>query len=169
MDPGDRTGHPLHHRGPRRQVHRRLRRDLHRRGPGDSEDPATGTAGKIATPSDGYAQPGPSAPIGCSATANATCDRSSRSTPATATGTGPTSPASNDHPTMTSKPPPQHTSTAPTSTRRRSAPRAPNACDLINPQVSQHAAGLNRLGSRLSRPCPRSAAVRVLSQRWSSA
>ena len=55
-------------------------------------------------PRDGYAPREPSAPTGCSSTANGTCARSWASTPATTTGTATTSPASNDHPTTTAKP-----------------------------------------------------------------
>jgi hypothetical protein len=55
-------------------------------------------------PRDGYAQHEPSAPTGSWPTTNGTFDQSSASTPFITTGTGPTSPASNDHPTTTTRP-----------------------------------------------------------------
>ena len=61
---------------------------------------------RTAMPSGGCAPHGPSAPTGCSSTTNGTCGRSSASTPAITTGTGPISPASNDHPTKAAKQPP---------------------------------------------------------------
>jgi len=45
----------------------------------------------------------PSAPTGCSSTANGTCGQSWASTPTITMGTARTSPASNDHPTTTAK------------------------------------------------------------------
>ena len=59
---------------------------------------------RIVTPGGGYAPHEPSAPTGCSSTANSTCDRCSESTPAITTSTGLTSPASNDHPTAATTP-----------------------------------------------------------------
>ena len=53
---------------------------------------------------DGYAQHEPSAPTGSWSTTNGTFDQSSASTPVITTGTGPTSPAGNDHPTMMTRP-----------------------------------------------------------------
>ena len=61
------------------------------------------TPGANVSPRDGYAAHEPSAPTGCSSTANGTCGRSWASTPAITTGTGRTSPASNDNPTRTTK------------------------------------------------------------------
>ena len=54
-------------------------------------------------PRDGCAPHEQSAPTGCSSSANGTCDRYWVSTPAVTTATARTSPASNDHPTMTAK------------------------------------------------------------------
>jgi hypothetical protein len=62
---------------------------------------------RIVTPSDGYAQHGPSALTGCPSTANGTFDRSSASTPTITTATGPTSPASSYRPTRNVRPPPR--------------------------------------------------------------
>jgi putative transposase len=58
---------------------------------------------RTAMPRDGYAPYEPSAPTGCSSTANGIFYRSSASTSAITTGTGPTSPASNDRPTRTTR------------------------------------------------------------------
>jgi len=58
---------------------------------------------RTATPGDGYAPHGPSTPTGCSSTADGTFGRSSASMPATTTGTGPTRPATRDHPAKTSR------------------------------------------------------------------
>jgi putative transposase len=63
-----------------------------------------GPHARTVTPSGGYAQHEPSAPTGYSPTANGTLDLSSASMPTITTGTGPTSPASNDHPTGTIRP-----------------------------------------------------------------
>jgi len=65
--------------------------------------PRRGPRARTAMPSGGYAPHEPSAPTGCSSTANGICGRSSASTPAITTGTARTSPASNDHPTRTAK------------------------------------------------------------------
>jgi hypothetical protein len=59
---------------------------------------------RTVTPSGGCAPHEPSAPTGCWSTTNGTLDRSSTSTPGITTGTGPTSPASNDYRTRTTKP-----------------------------------------------------------------
>ena len=55
-------------------------------------------------PRDGYAAHVPSAPTGCSSTANGTFYRSWTTTSAIRTATARTSPASNDRPTTTTKP-----------------------------------------------------------------
>ena len=64
-----------------------------------------GRHARTASPKDGSAAHGANAPTGCSSTANATCSPSLTSTPATTTGTARTSPASNDHPIMTTRSP----------------------------------------------------------------
>jgi putative transposase len=51
----------------------------------------------------GYAPHEPNAPTGCSSTTNGICGRFSASTPPITTGTGPISPASNNHPTKAAK------------------------------------------------------------------
>ena len=66
--------------------------------------PRRGPRARTVMPRDGYAAHEPSAPTGCSSTANGTCGQSSASTPAITTGTARTSPASNDHPTTTARP-----------------------------------------------------------------
>ena len=63
-----------------------------------------GPRARTAMPRDGCAPHEPSAPTGCSSTANGTCDRYWASMSAITTGTARTSPASNDHPTGTTKP-----------------------------------------------------------------
>ncbi len=104
MNIGDRIGSfPLPHPGPRRQVHQRLRRDLRKRGPEDGQDPAADPTRELLRRAVGR-QHELNAPTGCSSTANSTLDLSSASTPTITTGTGPTSPASNDHPTRTTRP-----------------------------------------------------------------
>ena len=60
-------------------------------------------SGRRFTPKDGCVPREPSAPTGCSSTANGTCGQSWASTPTITTGTVRTSPASNDHPTGTTK------------------------------------------------------------------
>ena len=93
---------PLPHPGPRRQVRHYLRRDLRRPGRDRSEDSAADPS-RTVMPRDGCAPHEQSAPTGCSSSANGTCDRYWVSTPAVTTATARTSPASNDHPTMTAK------------------------------------------------------------------
>ena len=95
---------PLPDPGPRRQVHRRLRRDLRQRGRDRRSGPRRGRRARTVMPRDGYAPHEPSAPTGCSSTANGTCGQSSASTPPITTGIARTSPASNDHPTKMTKP-----------------------------------------------------------------
>ena len=63
-----------------------------------------GPRGRIVTRKDGSARHEPSAPTGCSSTVNGTFGQSWASTPITTTGTGRTSPASNDRPTEPTKP-----------------------------------------------------------------
>ena len=65
---------------------------------------ARGPRARTVMPRGGYARHEPSAPTGCSSTANGTCGQSWASTPSTTTGTARTSPASNDRPTTTTKP-----------------------------------------------------------------
>jgi hypothetical protein len=60
--------------------------------------------GRTVTRKDGSARHQPSAPTGCSSTGNGTFGQSWASTPVTTTGTGRTSPASNDRPAETTKP-----------------------------------------------------------------
>ncbi len=61
------------------------------------------TRARTVSPKDGYAPHEPSAPTGCSSTANTTFYRSWASKPGITNGTGPISPASNGRPTRKTK------------------------------------------------------------------
>ena len=104
-------------------------------------------------PRGGYAAHEPSAPTECSSTANGIFYRSWASTPGITTGTGRTSPASNDHPTTTAGPGPDGPAgPAAESARRRDQRVLPGGVtDLMNPKVRHHASSFEAVQGQSSR------------------